>query len=74
MMTVTIREHTARQLTKVADEQATSPEALVEKAIRELLRAEANRILSARWTHSARCTPCCCNNFPKSMLPFDVGS
>lgn len=45
MMTVTIQEQTARQLTKLADKQATSPQAVVERAIRELLRAEANRIL-----------------------------
>ncbi|MFN8439197.1 MAG: hypothetical protein U0175_00365 [Caldilineaceae bacterium] len=45
MYTITIRDQTARQLTKVADEQATSPEELVEKAIRDLLRAEAGRIL-----------------------------
>lgn len=46
MLTVIIRDQTARQLTKVADEQSVSPEELVEKAIRDLLRAEADRILT----------------------------
>ncbi len=46
MMTVTLREQTARQLAKLADEQATSPDELAEKAIRALLRAETSRILT----------------------------
>jgi hypothetical protein len=46
MLTVTLNDHTASQLTKMAAAQSTSPEDLIEKAIRDLLRAEASRILA----------------------------
>lgn len=46
MLTITLDDHTASQLTKMAAAQATSPEDLVEHAIRNLLRAEASRILA----------------------------
>jgi Family of unknown function (DUF5678) len=53
MLTVMINDQTANQLTKIAVEQSISPENLVEKAIRDLLRAEASRIL-ARETKAFR--------------------
>lgn len=53
MLTVTLNDHTASQLTKIAAAQSTSPEDLIKKAIRDLLRSEAGRIL-ARETETFR--------------------
>ncbi|MFN8489181.1 MAG: DUF5678 domain-containing protein [Caldilineaceae bacterium] len=46
MLTITLKDQTASQLTKLAAAQSTSPEDLIEKAIRDLLHAEASRILT----------------------------
>jgi len=53
MLTVTLNDQTASQLTKMAAAQSVSPEAIIEKAIRDLLRAEASLIL-ARETEAFR--------------------
>lgn len=53
MLTITLDDQTTSQLTKMAAAQSISPEDLIEKAIRELLRAEASRIL-ARETEAFR--------------------
>ena len=45
MMTVTLNDQIERQLTKVARDQAATPDELVEKAIRTYLHAEASQIL-----------------------------
>ena len=73
MMTVSIREQTARQLTKFATEQATSPEALVEKAIRELLRAEANRILAREMDAFRNLYPQLRQQYPQQYVAFRQG-
>ena len=73
MMTVTIQEHTARQLTKVADEQATSPEELVEKAIRKLLRAEADRVLAREMDAFRAMHPLLLQQFPKEYVAIRRG-
>lgn len=53
MLTVTLNDQTANQLTKIAVAHSTSPEDLVAKAIRDLLRAEASLVL-ARETKAFR--------------------
>lgn len=73
MMTVTIREQTARQLTKVADDQATSPEELVEKAIRELLRSEADRILAREMDAFRTLHSSLLQQFPKEYVAIHRG-
>lgn len=45
MTTLTISDDAAQRLAKVADTQFTSTDTLAEKAIREFLRAEADRTL-----------------------------
>ena len=56
MLTITLNDLTASQLTKMAAAQSISPEDLVEKTIRDLLHAEASRIL-ARETEAFRAMP-----------------
>ncbi|MCE7989556.1 MAG: hypothetical protein DYG89_51050 [Caldilinea sp. CFX5] len=73
MMIVTIREQVARQLTIVADEQALSPEALVEKAIRELLRAEADRILAREMAAFRVLHPTLLQQYPKQYVAIRRG-
>ena len=73
MMTVSIREQTARQLTKFATEQATSPEALVEKAIRELLRAEANRIVAHEMDAFRNLHPQLLQQYPQQYVAIRQG-
>lgn len=73
MMTVTIREQTARQLTKVASQQATSPEELVEKAIRELLRAEASQILAREMDAFRALHPTLLQQYPKQYVGIRHG-
>jgi len=46
MLTITLNDQTASQVTKMAEAQSTSPEEIIEKAIRDLLHAEASRILA----------------------------
>lgn len=72
-MTVTIRDQVARQLTKVANEQALSPEALVEKAIRELLRVEADRILAREMEAFRVLHPVLLQQYPKQYVGIRQG-
>lgn len=73
MMTVTIREQVARELTKVANEQALPPEQLVEKAIRELLRAEADRILAREMDAFRRLHPMLLQQYPQQYVGIRHG-
>lgn len=73
MMTVTIRDQVARQLTKVADEQALSPEQLVEKAIRDLLRAEADRVLDREMEAFRHLHPILLQQYPQQFVGIRHG-
>lgn len=73
MMTVTIRDQVARQLTKVANEQDLLPEQLVEKAIRELLRAEADRILAREMDAFRHLHPILLQQYPKQYVGIHQG-
>ncbi|MBX3002160.1 MAG: hypothetical protein KF893_26790 [Caldilineaceae bacterium] len=72
-MIVTIRDQVARQLTKVADEQDLSPEELVEKAIRELLRAEADRILAREMEAFRALHPTLLQQYPQQYVGIRRG-
>lgn len=73
MMTVTVRDQVARQLSKVASEQALSPEALVEKAIRDLLRGEADRILTREMDAFRVLHPTLLQQYPKQYVGIRHG-